>query len=251
MHPKAKAHIFFFFSHLVHSNDGISVNLGTVLIRESRISAISLRLETQTLKNLQLNRRIGNSSIDAGPILGLNQTNKSLRILLELRLSNEFSKMNATRQRLQTSNIAGRRGTVVLLCLATILPSKPGTYRRQDLVDVPFLDHVVDADIVLVQDARVFQRLQDRLFEHVREEGVLVGGLVTAYSGLYALLFAEQVVQQTELAVGDLNAAGDVDSLVQWELNPFDQVEGNRVFQSTEGLEYQLAALIVWGLGVQ
>jgi hypothetical protein len=60
--------------------------------------------------------------------------------------------------------------------------------------------------------------------------------LVTAYSGLYALLFAEQIVQQTEFAVGDLNAAGDVDSLVQWELNPFDQMEGNCVFQSTEGL---------------
>ena len=76
----------------------------------------------------------------------------------------------------------------------------------------------------------VFQRLQDGFFKDLGEEGVLVRSLVSTDSRLQALLLSEHVVHETEVTLRDLYSAGDVDSLVERELDSLDKVEGDRVF---------------------
>lgn len=84
-----------------------------------------------------------------------------------------------------------------------------------------------------MQDPGVLQRLQDRILEHVWEEGVFIWGLVAADSRLETFLFAEQVVHQAQVTAWDGYPAGDIDGLVEGELDPFDQVEGNGIFETT------------------
>jgi hypothetical protein len=51
-------------------------------------------------------------------------------------------------------------------------------------------------------------------------------------------LFAEKVVEETEFAVGDLYATRGVDGLIDWELDSFDQVEGDGILQAAKCLGY-------------
>lgn len=84
-----------------------------------------------------------------------------------------------------------------------------------------------------MQDPGVLQRLQDRVLEYVWVEGVFVWGLVSANSRLETFLFAEQVVHQAQVTAWDGYPAGDIDGLVEGELDPFDQMEGNGIFKTT------------------
>lgn len=82
-------------------------------------------------------------------------------------------------------------------------------------MNVKVLDLVVDVDIVLVQNLGVVERLQDGLLNRQREEGVLVGRLISADKRLKLLLFGEIPVKETEIAVVDVDGARDIDGLAQ------------------------------------
>ena len=77
--------------------------------------------------------------------------------------------------------------------------------------------------------------LKDRFLEHVREEWKLVGRLISPNSGLQTFLFTEEVVEQAAIVSEDLEAAGGVNGLVEGELDSFDKVEGDGVFETAAG----------------
>lgn len=92
-----------------------------------------------------------------------------------------------------------------------------------------FLIHI---DIVGVEDLRVVERLQDRGFESVGEEGVFVGGLKSPDQGVEGFTGVEIPVEKTEGAVRDGKRGRDVDGRVEGELDALNQVEGYGVFKT-------------------
>jgi hypothetical protein len=96
-------------------------------------------------------------------------------------------------------------------------------------------DLLVHIDVVGVQDARVVERLQDGGFESTGEEGVFVGGLVSADQGVEGFALVQKPIEETEVAVGDGEGGGDVNGGIERELNTLDQVEGYGVFETAEG----------------
>lgn len=90
----------------------------------------------------------------------------------------------------------------------------------------------VDVDIVGVEDLGVVEGLEDGLLEDFGEEGVLVGRLVAADEGLKTLLLAQHPVEQAGVGLTNVDAAGQVDGLVQRELDALNQVEGDCVLET-------------------
>lgn len=70
-------------------------------------------------------------------------------------------------------------------------------------MDVACLDDLVDVNVVGVQDLRVVQGRENGCFQRFWEKGVLVGGLEAADARLQAFLFAEEVVEEADVFVGD------------------------------------------------
>lgn len=191
-------------THLVHGNHSIGIDFLARLGRESRIGAVSLRLQPQSLEDLLLDLGISNGRINPLTVIGLDHLDKLLGLLPKLGLGDELAKVNATREALETIDVASSRRTVVLLGLAAVLATtEAGTHGGQHLVDVALLDDLVHIDVVRMQDLGVLEWLQDRLFQHPREERVLIGRLESADARLQAFLLPEEVVHQAELIAGD------------------------------------------------
>jgi hypothetical protein len=58
-------------------------------------------------------------------------------------------------------------------------------------------------------------------------------------------LLAEHPVEEAQVAAGDVNAAGNVDSVVERELDSLDQVEGYGVFETAVQRNLNLSALCI------
>lgn len=101
------------------------------------------------------------------------------------------------------------------------------------MLDVAVFQLGVDVDIVGVEDLGVVEGLEDGLLEDFGEEGVLVGRLVAADEGLETLLLAQHPVEQAGVGLANVDAAGQVDGLVQRELDALNQVEGDCVLETT------------------
>lgn len=82
------------------------------------------------------------------------------------------------------------------------------------MVDVAILDLVVDVDIIGVEDLWVVERWENWLLERIGEVWVFIWRLEASDAGLQTFLFAESPVEQAEVAVGDVQGAGDVDGVV-------------------------------------
>lgn len=95
----------------------------------------------------------------------------------EFRLGYKFAKVDASRERLQTVDVAGCGGAVVFLAFAAVGASGLQAGLRQEGADVVIFDLGVDVDRVGVEDGGVVERLEDGGFESVWEEGIFVGGL--------------------------------------------------------------------------
>lgn len=84
-----------------------------------------------------------------------------------------------------------------------------------------------------MEDLGVLERLKYGFLKSIWKERVLVGRLVSTDSSLEYFLLSQHPIEKTQVAVGYLNPSGDVDRLVQRELNSFDQVKGDGVFKAT------------------
>lgn len=149
--------------------------------------------------------------------------------------------MDAARQGLQAVHVAGSGGAKVLLVLAALFAAIVDTSSGQDVLGVVVFELAVDVDVVGVQDLRVVDGLQNGLLQDVREEGILVGGLVAAHKGLEAFLFTDHPVEQAVFAVGDADGARLVDGGVEGELDALNQVEGDGVLEPADGISASLS----------
>lgn len=141
--------------HLIYGNNGVNINLLASFCREGRISTVGLCLEPKPLKHLLLDIEIRDSLIDARTIPLPDHFDKLRRLLLELRLGHELAKVDATRECLETIDIARSRRAVILLRLSTVLSSEFGTDGRKDLLDITLLDYWVHVHVIIVQDLGV------------------------------------------------------------------------------------------------
>ena len=195
-------------THLVHGHHSINIDLRSVLRLETRIGTIRLRLERQPLQHLQLYLRFGNSLVNALTIIRLDQLNKALGLLLELCLRDKLSEVDSPRQGLQAVHIACGCGSIVLLRLAAIFAPELRAHSGEDILDVALFQGAIDVDVVVMQDLGVLDRGKDGLFQRVREEGVFIGRLVPTNTRLQTFLFAEEVVEETEVGSRDFYPAG-------------------------------------------
>lgn len=73
---------------------------------------------------------------------------------------------------------------------------------------------------------------EKRLGKLVGEEGVFIGGLVAAYSGVDDFLLVQDPVEEGAGVVWDVDVPGLVDGGVEGELDAFDEVEDDGVFET-------------------
>lgn len=76
---------------------------------------------------------------------------------------------------------------------------------------------------------------EKRLGKLVGEEGVFIGGLVASYSGVHDFLLVQDPVEEGAGVVWDVDVAGLVDGGVEGELDAFDEVEDDGVFETAVG----------------
>lgn len=100
------------------------------------------------------------------------------------------------------------------------------------MVDVRVLELLVEIDGVGVQQHGVRQWREERGGEGVWEEGVFVGGLVAPHLGVHDFLLVQDPVKEGAGMVRDVDRRGLVDGRVQRELDAFDEMEDDGVFET-------------------
>lgn len=154
-----------------------------------------------------------------------------LRILTELCFGDELAKVDSARQGLQTRDIVDGGRAVVLVGLAAVGGART-TGGREDVVDVGVLYLLVQVDGVGMQQHGVCEWGEKRLGKLVGEEGIFIGGLVASYSGVHDFLLVQDPVEEGAGVVWDVDLLGLVDGGVQGELDAFDEVEDDGVFET-------------------
>lgn len=102
------------------------------------------------------------------------------------------------------------------------------------MIYIVLFDLLVDIDIIFVKDLRILKGFDNRRPHSVREERVFVWGLETTNERVDFFSFTVDPIQETEIAVGYLNSASFIDSPIEGELDSFDEMEGDCVFQADE-----------------
>lgn len=84
------------------------------------------------------------------------------------------------------------------------------------------------------------QWLQNGSLQSVWEERVFIGRLKAPDEGLESFLLTERPVEEAEGAIGNWEGTRSVDGTIEGELDTFDEMESDCVFEATGGQKSQL-----------